>query len=376
MITTFHIIYLQTWHIPPRHQGLAPQAVTAMVVQKSAKKERTNSRQCTEGVRSTLYNALHAPLAEVHLDEMLLPAMMQMSPQPQYVQLWEPPRQQPPFVMSLFGEVPKGSLLSYQLCKPASTSGDILNIPDIPPPPPFEYPLLERTFQAPLEYAADCLYSGQEIDVQLSAAYEKETREQASSSKWHELRKCRITASNFKRICSRRANHEKLAQDLVKTKSIQTKAMRYGLEQEPVAARNYAETFGRNIYMVGFVVNPSAFHLGCSPDRRVYDPDATDPRGLLEVKCPSVNSITECKYLVKDGATGNLHLKTTHEYYYQVQGQMGLTGASWCDFYVQALEDFHCERITADRKIFKSIKEKLDQFYFIYFLHALVASKK
>ena len=117
--------------------------------------------------------------------------------------------------------------------------------------------------------------------------------------------------------------------------------------------------------MVGFVVNPSAFHLGCSPDRRVYDPDATDAHGLLDVKCPSINSITKCKYLMKDGATDNLHLKTTHEYYCRVQGQMGLTGASWCDFYVQALGDFHCERIIADRNIFKSIKEKLDQFYFI-----------
>ena len=57
--------------------------------------------------------------------------------------------------------------------------------------------------------------------------------------------------------------------------------------------------------MVGFVVNPSAFHLGCSPDRRVYDPDATEAHGLLEVKCPSINSITKCKYLVKDGATHN-----------------------------------------------------------------------
>ena len=78
----------------------------------------------------------------------------------------------------------------------------------------------------------------------------------------------------------------------------------------------------------------SAFHLGYSPVRRVYDSDATDTHGLLEVKCPSVSSITECKYLVKDGATDNLHLKKTLEYYYQVQEQMGLTGASRCDFYV------------------------------------------
>ena len=78
----------------------------------------------------------------------------------------------------------------------------------------------------------------------------------------------------------------------------------------------------------------------------------------------------------QDDATDNIHLKTTHEHYYHVRGQMGLTGASWCDFYVQVLEDFHCERIIADRKIFKSIKEEFDQFYFIHFLHALVASKK
>ena len=47
------------------------------------------------------------------------------------------------------------------------TLGGILNIPDVPQPSPFEYPLLERTLQAPLEYAADYLYSGQDIDVQL-----------------------------------------------------------------------------------------------------------------------------------------------------------------------------------------------------------------
>ena len=88
---------------------------------------------------------------------------------------------------------------------------------------------------------------------------------------------------------------------------------------EAVAADAYGKTFACNVYVVGFVVNPSICHLGCSPDRRVYDPEADDKVGLLEIMCPIASSVTDCTYLMKT-AVGSLQLKTTRLYYYQVMG--------------------------------------------------------
>ena len=53
---------------------------------------------------------------------------------------------------------------------------------------------------------------------------------------------------------------------------MQTAAMRYGIQHEDEAANHYASQFGRAVYQVGFVINPSLPHLGCSPDRRFMTP--------------------------------------------------------------------------------------------------------
>lgn len=42
---------------------------------------------------------------------------------------------------------------------------------------------------------------------------------------------------------------------------------------------------------------------------------------------------------------GNLELKQGHGYYWQVQGQLLLTGMEWCDFVVFAEEDTLIQRI-------------------------------
>ena len=38
------------------------------------------------------------------------------------------------------------------------------------------------------------------------------------------------------------------------------------------------------ILPVGFIINRSDPHLGCSPDRSVFDPTEVSPWGLLELK--------------------------------------------------------------------------------------------
>ena len=41
-------------------------------------------------------------------------------------------------------------------------------------------------------------------------------------------------------------------------------------------------------------------------------------------------------------------LKTEHAYYAQVQGQMGVTGAQWCDFVVYTKRGLYVERVSLD----------------------------
>ena len=98
-----------------------------------------------------------------------------------------------------------------------------------------------------------------------------------------------------------------------------------------------------------------------------YDPEADPSFGLLEIKCPVLESINDCKFLTRS-PEGLLHLKKSHEYYYQIIGQLGLAGNQWWDLFVKADADYHCERIYFDEDFFYAMKEKLDIFYFNHFL--------
>lgn len=104
---------------------------------------------------------------------------------------------------------------------------------------------------------------------------------------------------------------------------MQTAAMRYGIQHEDEAAQ-----FGRAVYPVGFVINPSLPHLGCSPDRRVCDPSENEPWEFQEIKCSPSEYLSDLNYLKHNGRTGAYFLKKTHAYYYQIMGCVGLTGSA------------------------------------------------
>lgn len=135
------------------------------------------------------------------------------------------------------------------------------------------------------------------ISLNDSIALERDTRQQNTNNLWHIARSGRLTSSAFKRICSRRADHDKLAVSVKSKGSVQTKAMKRGIELEPIAATQYTKLTGNQVYPCGFVVNPQAPHLGTSPDRRVLETGEGGSYGLLEIKCPSKDSFTECAYL-------------------------------------------------------------------------------
>lgn len=172
----------------------------------------------------------------------------------------------------------------------------------------------------------------------------------------------------------RRRDFELLAERLLKGTKIETSAMKYGLEHEDEVAQFYAKHFNRDVVKVGFVINPSVPHLGCSPDRRVYDPSENSPWGLFEIKCSMKEELKDVEYLQKNPTTGAYSLRRSHQhYYYQVIGCLGLTGEGWFEYFVQCKKEFHYERIYQDTELFSIIAENLHQFYFCYYLPLSVA---
>ena len=139
------------------------------------------------------------------------------------------------------------------------------------------------------------------------------------------------------------------------------------LAHEPVAVNRYVQVLeGANIYPVGIVISPWAYWIAATPDRKVYVPHRQPPIGILEVKCPCVTSVLEVTYLKRVG--DRLQLNHNHQYYTQVQTQLGVTGLEWCDFFVWCESDFHLETIYFDAEDWHAIKDKADHFFFNYYL--------
>ena len=108
--------------------------------------------------------------------------------------------------------------------------------------------------------------------------------------------------------------------------------------------------------------------LACSPDRKVYDSRSTPKHGLLEIKCPLKASFNDVACLNK--VDGTIYLKKNHNYYYQIMGQMAITGLEWCDL-ILLLTTGECfiERICIDAQFVIGMQEKLDVFFYDSFLN-------
>ena len=76
---------------------------------------------------------------------------------------------------------------------------------------------------------------------------------------------------------------------------------------------------------------------------------------------------------IKDGV---LDLKITHDYYLQIQGQMALAGATWCDFVIYTKKGVSVQRIRFDEKFWESKARLLSSFFVQYFLPKFVELKE
>lgn len=122
------------------------------------------------------------------------------------------------------------------------------------------------------------------------------------------------------------------------------------------------------IYSSGLFVNPKICWAGASPDGKVFD--AKYGLGLLEVKCAykhrdisAVDACSDPTFYCELNGQGLPCLKRNHHYYSQVQGQLGICGARWCDFVVYTNKGLIIERIAFDKHYWTSMINKLHEFY-------------
>ena len=147
------------------------------------------------------------------------------------------------------------------------------------------------------------------------------------TTEWHQARLGKVTASRVGDVMAKtrsgyaasRDNY--MAQLIVErltgkpTETFSNAAMEWGTQTEPEARAAYSAKTGELVEEVGFIDHPTIQGAGASPDGIVGE-------GLVEIKCPQTNTMLEWI----------LTRTIPARYLAQMQFQMAVTGAKWCDF--------------------------------------------
>jgi len=195
---------------------------------------------------------------------------------------------------------------------------------------------------------------------------------QADNDVWASERQKRITSSVFGRICKRTSKTDStaLARSLLcQKKDIYSPAIAHGRAYESVAATKYDERQQQSTRQCGLFVCEEYPYLAASPDRVV------DDKVIVEIKCPYTakdETISEKTVPYLCYQEGTLTVSKTHDYYYQVQGQLLCTGAECVDFVVYTLKDIYISRIVRDEPFIAEMISKLNDFYASYYKPALL----
>ena len=215
---------------------------------------------------------------------------------------------------------------------------------------------------------------------------EKNTRKQSGCSAWYQERAFRITASRFGEVCSRKAPvNDKFLHSLFSSSKVQTQAMKYGLDMEPMVVKEFKELAGPQVevFKCGLLVHPDIYWMGCSPDGIIYDTNEIPSVGILEIKSlfsMKGKSVEESLELKKDicihqDKNGDIRLKRNHKYYFQLQGLMGISGLLWSKFCIhtkEGSENLFVEKIEFDPEVFHKITSKVHELYFSHCLPYLL----
>lgn len=179
----------------------------------------------------------------------------------------------------------------------------------------------------------------------------KETVGQDTNPLWKEERNLRLTASNFGEVCKQRATTDpkKLANRIIHSTFSGCAATKWGKDHENIAKINFENLYSKKVQDCGIFICHEYPFLAASPDGLILNEEA-----IVEIKCPyklsklniSPSEAVESKqlpYLYKKGE--EIKLKKCHNYYYQVQGQLAITGKQYCYFVVWSPQGIVYEKV-------------------------------
>lgn len=139
--------------------------------------------------------------------------------------------------------------------------------------------------------------------------------------------------------------------------SIETKAMRFGKDNEGFAVEEYEKQTGNITETIGSVRHPYIKYFSSSPDRIATTPKAICK--VVEVKCPSIKNFIEYMSEVEDNET----LKAVNpKYFYQVQAEMSCTALDKADFVVFCpflKHNIHIVEITRDEAVIAEFEKRI-----------------
>jgi putative phage-type endonuclease len=160
------------------------------------------------------------------------------------------------------------------------------------------------------------------------------------TEEWHLARLGKVTASRVGDVLAKiktgeSASRKNYKMELVVQRltgqpqeSFTNAAMEWGTATEPQARMAYEAYTGIFVHEVGFINHPTIEGFGCSPDGVIGETlhskhnSVTPMTGLIEIKCP--NTATHIETVLEN--------KAPSKYIPQMQCQMAVTGAKWCDF--------------------------------------------
>lgn len=175
------------------------------------------------------------------------------------------------------------------------------------------------------------------------------------SEAWHELRAGKITGTRF--VTCMMGESTKGYKDLINELAGETIAetkddtysnaiMERGIIMEAEAREAYERDTGLFVDEVGFcMMDKFEDWVGVSPD------GLTD-EGMIEIKCPLIK--THMNYIERD--------ELPNEYKWQVQGNIMVTGANYCDFvsYYPGMKLF-IHRVLPDKDMHKALMEAIEK---------------
>lgn len=189
-----------------------------------------------------------------------------------------------------------------------------------------------------------------------------------------------LTASKFGMVCRRRpytAAHSSIMSIMYPADLGTNEYVKFGVDNEDLASQIYMDVYNVTVEKCGLFIYEKVCYLAASPDGLVGD------NGLVEVKCvPSIEedkirqAVAEKKldFLTFDEDT--LVLKSSHKYWYQIQGQLNITGREYCDLIVFAKTDTVFLRIYKNTEVWEEdMLPKLQCFYMECMLPELCDSR-